>query len=83
LHDSFFQVIYNKLLPYSSHLDSESSEWWRTIKSELCNTLMKREVRPGAVIWITRMSKYIRFYGYKFPKADQIALIRKEEDKFA
>ncbi len=64
------------MLPYASDLDGEAGEWWRRIKSELVSTLMRREVRPGAVIWITRLTKYIRHYGHMFPKSDHLALVR-------
>ena len=36
----------------------------------------KREIRPAGLIWISRMCKYIRMYGYKFPKEDHLALVR-------
>ena len=63
------EVIYNKLLPYSDKLDAESAAAWRSVKGELGTAFAKREVRPAGLIWISRMYKYIRLYGYKFPKA--------------
>lgn len=35
-----------------------------------------KELRPGIVTWISRLNKYIRMYGLKFPKADQVVLIK-------
>lgn len=62
------EVIYNKLLPYSDKLDAESAAVWRSVKGELGTAFAKREIRPAGLIWISRMCKYIRMYGYKFPK---------------
>ena len=62
------EVIYNKLLPYSEKLDAESAAVWRSVKGELGTAFAKREIRPAGLIWISRMCKYIRMYGYKFPK---------------
>ena len=35
-----------------------------------------RELRPGLVVWVSRLNKYIRLYGLKFPKEDHILLIK-------
>ena len=32
--------------------------------------------RPGFVVWVSRLNKYIRLYGLKFPLADHISLIK-------
>ena len=37
---------------------------------------MLRELRPGLVTWVSRLNKYIRLYGLKFPRADHITLIK-------
>ena len=70
------EVIYNKLLPYSSDIDSESTLWFQDIKANLGRALALRELRPGFVVWISRLNKYIRLYGLKFPLADHVALIK-------
>jgi proteasome activator subunit 4 len=70
------EVIYNKLLPYSSDIDSESTLWFQDIKANLGRALALREIRPGFVVWISRLNKYIRLYGLKFPLTDHVALIK-------
>lgn len=70
------EVIYNKLLPYSSHIDSESTKWFQDIKANLGRALALREIRPGFVVWVSRLNKYIRLYGLKFPLADHVSLIK-------
>lgn len=70
------EVVYNKLLPYVSNMDEESTQWFAEIKANLGRSIALRELRPGIVTWTSRLNKYIRLYGLKFPKADQIQLIK-------
>ena len=70
------EIIYNKLLPYSDLLDEESKAWFAEIKLNLCKSLALRELRPGFVTWMSRLNKYIRFYGFKFAKEDHVCLVR-------
>ena len=70
------EIIYNKLLPYSDRLDDESLAWFKEIKANLAKSLALREIRPGFITWISRLSKYLRIYGLKFTKEDHIALIK-------
>ena len=70
------EVVYNRLLPYSADIDAESTAWFRDIKANLGRALAVRELRPGLVVWISRLNKYLRLYGLKFPLADHIALIK-------
>jgi proteasome activator subunit 4 len=70
------EVVYNKLLPYAADIDRESTAWFRDIKANLGRALATRELRPGLVVWVSRLNKYIRLYGLKFPLADHVALIK-------
>ena len=70
------EVVYNRLLPYSADIDAESTLWFQDIKANLGRALAVRELRPGLVVWISRLNKYLRLYGLKFPLADHIALIK-------
>ena len=70
------EVVYNRLLPYSADIDAESTLWFQDIKANLGKALAVRELRPGLVVWISRLNKYLRLYGFKFPLADHIALIK-------
>ena len=70
------EVVYNRLLPYSADIDVESTAWFRDIKANLGRALAVRELRPGLVVWISRLNKYLRLYGLKFPLADHTALIK-------
>ena len=60
----------------AGEIDVESTRWFAEIKSNLGRAIALRELRPGIVTWISRLNKYIRMYGYKFPKADHITLIK-------
>ena len=70
------EIIYNKLLPYVGDMDKESTSWFAEIKANLGVSIALRELRPGIVTWTSRLNKYIRLYGLKFPKADQISFIK-------
>ena len=86
------EIVYNKILPYAGmvifkdyffHLpfilgdvDIESTKWFADIKANLGRAIALRELRPGVVTWVSRLNKYIRMYGLKFPKHDHIALIK-------
>lgn len=62
-------------MPYTDQLDKESSLWWADIKLNLGRAIALREVDPGIVSWLTRLSRYIKVYGYKFTKTDHLALV--------
>jgi len=70
------EIIYNKLLPYVGDVDAESTAWFAEIKGNLGRSIALGELRPGIVTWSSRLNKYIRLYGLKFPKADHISLIK-------
>ena len=61
---------------YLGDVDKESTKWFADIKSNLGRAIALRELRPGMVTWISRLNKYIRMYGLKFPKHDHISLIK-------
>ena len=86
------EIVYNKILPYAGmviikdyffympfilgDVDIESTKWFADIKANLGRAIALRELRPGVVTWVSRLNKYIRMYGLKFPKHDHIALIK-------
>ena len=51
------EIVYNQLLPYFDDLDSESVMAFSVIKPNLAKTNCLGEMRPGFVIWTTRLSK--------------------------
>ena len=64
------------ILIFAANIDKESTNWFSDIKSNLGRAIALRELRPGVVTWISRLNKYIRMYGLKFPKHDHISLIK-------
>lgn len=71
----------NEIIPKTERLfvekvDQESTKWFADIKANLGRAIALRELRPGIVTWISRLNKYIRIYGLKFPKADHVTLIK-------
>ena len=51
------EILCNRLLPYSENLDEESMHLFATIKTNLAKTVCLRELRPGFVIWTSRLNK--------------------------
>ena len=51
------EILCNRLLPYSEKLDTESCQLFATIKTNLARTICLRELRPGFVIWTSRLNK--------------------------
>lgn len=53
------EIIYNKLLPYADQLDRESLQLYTDIKTNLTRSILLREIRPGCVLWTSRLNKYV------------------------
>ena len=70
------ELIFNNSLPYSEGLDEESCVFLSEIKLNLSRAVSLRELRPGCVTWIGRLTRYIVLYGLKFSKEDHICFIK-------
>lgn len=70
------EIVYNKLLPYAAKLDQESNELLASIKANLSRAIQLRELWPGVLFWTRKLSTYIRLYGRKFSKEDQVLFIK-------
>eukprot|EP00057_Strongylocentrotus_purpuratus_P019391 XP_011673865.1 PREDICTED: proteasome activator complex subunit 4 isoform X2 [Strongylocentrotus purpuratus] len=70
------ELIYNKLLPYSSEFEEESERHLTEIKTNLSLAVQLRELRPGVLFWTGKFSAYIRYYGRKFSKEEHVAFIK-------
>lgn len=70
------QVIYNKLLPYSDVLPNEIVDQLKEIKENLAKAVILRDIRPGAIHWVARLSRFVKLYGLCFSKDDHILLIK-------
>ena len=51
------EIVYNQLLPYSESLDEESLHSFAVIKTNLAKTVCLREMRPGFIIWTSRLNQ--------------------------
>lgn len=51
------EVIYNKLLPYSSRIDEESTCVLAEIKGELSRAIQLRDVKVGAGHWNGQLTR--------------------------
>ena len=69
------ESLYNHYLPYTSHLDTESDQWLEEIKLNLSRAVLLKDLRPGVVTWMSRLTGYISLYGYKFSKEDHLSFI--------
>lgn len=61
------EIIYNKFLPYSNLLDDESLRLFIDIKTNLYKAVMLREMRPGCVLWVSRLNKLVFYVLYELP----------------
>ena len=70
------ESLYNHYLPYATQLDRDSHQWLEEIKLNLSTAVLLRELRPGLVTWMSRLTGYISLYGYKFSKEEHIMFIQ-------
>ena len=70
------ELLYNHYLPYADSLDLESSEWLQEIKENLSKAVLLRELRPGVVTWMSRLTAYVNLYGLKFSKEDHVNFVK-------
>ena len=69
------ESLYNHYLPYATQLDRDSAQWLEEIKLNLSTAVLLRELRPGLVTWMSRLTGYISLYGYKFSKQEHVEFI--------
>ena len=53
------EIPYNALLPYSEHLDAESTDQLSHIKANLALTVMLRDIKIGGSHWTGQLGKYV------------------------
>ena len=70
------ESLYNHYLPYAAQLDRESQEWLEEIKLNLSTAVLLRELEPGVIDWMSRLTGYISLYGYKFSKEEHVSFIQ-------
>lgn len=51
-------VVFNKHLPYADQLEEEAAGKLADIKRNLCVAVQNRDVTPGYIFWIGRLSRY-------------------------
>ncbi|XP_045600493.2 proteasome activator complex subunit 4 isoform X1 [Procambarus clarkii] len=69
-------IIYNKLLPYKAHIAKEIVEQLSDIKENLGKAVLLRDIRPGCIHWLAKLSRFVRLYGLCFSKEDHILLVK-------
>lgn len=52
-------VVFNKHLPYADQLEEEAARKLADIKRNLCVAVQNRDVTPGYIFWIGRLSRYV------------------------
>ncbi|XP_047484565.1 proteasome activator complex subunit 4-like isoform X1 [Penaeus chinensis] len=70
------QVIYNKLLPYSEEIREEIIEQFSNIKINLAKAVVLRDIRPGCVHWVAKLSRFVNLYGICISKEDHIYMVK-------
>ena len=58
-------IVFNKHLPYADQLEEEAAGKLADIKRNLCAAVQNRDVTPGYIFWIGRLSRYIRICIHK------------------
>ena len=51
------EIVYNRLLPYSSEIDAESNAALAFIKVHLPRAVLAKELRPGVTHWTRQLTK--------------------------
>lgn len=51
-------IVFNKHLPYADQLEEEAAGKIVDIKRNLCAAVQNRDVTPGYIFWIGRLSRY-------------------------
>ena len=69
------ESLYNHYLPYATQLDRDSAQWLEEIKLNLSTAVLLRELEPGVIDWMSRLTGYISLYGYKFSKQEHVRFI--------
>ena len=69
-------IVFNQHLPYADQLEEEAAGKLADIKRNLCAAVQNRDVTPGYIFWIGRLSSYIHVYGHQFSKEDHILFIK-------
>ncbi|XP_076047764.1 proteasome activator complex subunit 4-like isoform X2 [Oratosquilla oratoria] len=70
------EVVYNKLLPYSGKLQEEILEHLKCIKENLAKAVILRDIRPGCIHWVAKLSRFVKLYGMCFSKEDHILFVK-------
>ncbi|KAK7086905.1 Proteasome activator complex subunit 4 [Halocaridina rubra] len=70
------KVIYNRLLPYGDQLSGEILEQLRDIKENLSKAVILRDIRPGCIHWVARLSRFVKLYGVCMSKEDHILFVK-------
>ena len=50
-------IVFNKHLPYADQLEEEAAGKIADIKRNLCTAVQNRDVTPGYIFWISRLSR--------------------------
>ena len=50
-------IVFNKHLPYADQLEEEAAGKIADIKRNLCAAVQNRDVTPGYIFWISRLSR--------------------------
>ena len=70
------ESLYNHYLPYATQLDRDSQQWLEEIKLNLSTAVLLRELEPGVIDWMSRLTAYISLYGFKFSKEEHVMFIQ-------
>ena len=71
------ESLYNLYLPVPvTTLDQDSLAWLEEIKTNLAEAVVLRDLRPGLVTWLSRLSAFISLYGFKMSRIEHVGLVR-------
>ena len=50
--------------------------WLEEIKANLAEAVVLRDLRPGLVTWLSRLSAFINLYGFKMTRQEHVGLVK-------
>ncbi|KAF7632932.1 hypothetical protein Mgra_00007634 [Meloidogyne graminicola] len=66
---------HNTLLPYQAELEKEADYYFSNVKSGIAYSVLMRDSRPGLIIWVCELDRFIKLHSFRFTKQDHINLL--------
>ncbi|CAK5017318.1 unnamed protein product [Meloidogyne enterolobii] len=72
----FQRIIWqHRLLPYQAELEKEADHYFSNIKSGMGYSVLMRDARPGLLIWVYELDRFIKLHSFRFTKLDHVNML--------